>query len=792
MVQDLRHAFRMMVREKGFTAIAVLVLALGIGATTTIFSLVDAALLRPLPFPQSDRLMMIAELTPGPERVRNSVAALNFLDWRDGSKSFESMAAFSWGSVILKTGDTPEQIPSQAVSPSFFDVLGVHPAIGRALEAKDEVVIGHGLWTRRFGGGASIVGRSIILNDQPVTVVGVMPAGFELFANDIWTPLILLPGKATRESHYLRVMGRLKPAFSREDSQTEMDVIANRIAAVSPQTNRGWGASVVPLQEFLVGSDLKSTSLMLMVAVGLILLISCVNVANLLLARRVARAREMVVRASIGAARSRLIRQMLTESALLGICGGVIGIWVAWIAMDAVPSLLPPGTIPAAIRLQMDMRVVLFTVAASLITAVAFGLVPALRVADVSLSGALRAGGRTATGAKRSLGALASVEIALAVVVLAGAGLLIRTLLRLENVDRGYRAGNVLTMHVSAPPSRYPTPARTAAFYRNVERELASVPGVRAIGMAIDLPLEGWSYGSFFELVGAGREPIRQRTGAHLQSVSSHYFEALGIRLLKGRRFGDEDTAQSKPVCIINEALAEQFFADRDPIGARIDINGSPTNPDVREIAGVIGQVKVQGPGEPDAIEIYVPLAQGPPEAAAIALRTDSDPLTLAKAVPAAIHRIDADVPVTQIGTLETIAAASVNRPRMRAGIAGVFAAIGALLASMGIFGVLSYSVSQRTREIGLRMALGAKVSDVFGLVLGEGSRIAATGIGIGLIVAAMLTRYLATMLWGVQAIDPLTFAAVPALFALVALAACAIPARRASRVDPAITLRDE
>jgi putative ABC transport system permease protein len=680
----------------------------------------------------------------------------------------------------------------------FFDLLGVHATLGRTFEKPDEdpgasavAVISYSLW-QRLGADRSLLGRPLLLDDRPYTVAGILPAGFTLFNNlcDVWTPLSLPRGTSRRDQHFLQVLARLKPGTPREAVQAEMDVIGRRIAAASPETNQGWGVAIIPLQDFLVGSDLKSTSLLLFAAVGFILLIACVNVANLLLARQTTRSREMAVRVAIGAGRARLVGQMLVESLLIGVLGGLLGIWLAWLSVETLPSILPAGVIPSAIRIQMDTRVILFVVAVSILTPVLFGLLPALRIAKTSLSGALRASGRTATGARRSLNSLASVEIALAIIVLAGAGLLIRTLFSLENVDRGYRAANVLTMHVSLPENRYATPQRLAMFYRDVERELAGVPGVRSVAIGIDMPLEGWSQGTFFEVVGS-QKPLAQRTGAHLQAINPGYFETLGIRLLAGRTFSPEDSSRSKPVCIVNEAFAARFFDGPRAVGAQVNVSGSASHPDLCEIAGVIGQVKVQGPGEPSAFEIYVPLAQAPVPFAAIALRT-ADPLSLSKAAAAAIHRVDADLPVTLVRTLESIAENSVNRPRMRAGIASAFAGIAALLASMGIFGVLSYSVSQRIREIGVRMALGARPGDVLGLVLGEGARIAGAGIAAGLLGAAMLTRYMGTLLWGVPALDPLTFAAVPALLGAVALLACAIPARRASRVDPATVLQAE
>ncbi|HEY3742958.1 MAG TPA: ABC transporter permease [Bryobacteraceae bacterium] len=790
--QDLVYAFRVFRKARGFTITATLALAVGIGASCAIFSLLDAAILRPLPFRDAQQLVMLWERPP--QFPKNTVSPLTFLDWKERARSFSSMAAMA---VIDRTltgpNVAPERVLSQYVTPSYFQLLGTNALTGRTFadnEERDHVaVISEGLWKRRFGADPGVAGKTVVLNGVQFTVIGVMPATFRIIGEvDVWTPLALDPKTSVRNSHFLRVLGRLKPGVSIEQARAEMAVIGEQIAQAAPETNKDWGVAVFPLQEDLTGSDLRTTSVALFGATGLLLLLACANVANLVLARGSMRNLEFALRASLGATRRRLLRQLLTESLLLAAVGGVLGLWFASGLLAAASALLPHGILPAAIVLQLDWRVAAFAVFASLFTGVVFGLLPSWRASNADLNSSMRAGGRTATEGGRVRRILASGEIALALIVISGAGLLARTLLQLEHVDRGYEPGNVLTMHFSLPRAQYGKPEQVQRFYRAALQELENVQGVRSAAIAIDFPLEGWSMGEPFEIVGKPIEAAR-RTSAHYQPVSERYFETLGISIVQGRAFSERDTASSSPVCIINQAFVARFFAGENPIGKRLKLDESAAV----EIVGVSHQVKVEGPDEANALELYVPLAQTPPGIPqnGLAVRTTGDPVAMIKSVQMAMGRVDKDLALSFVRTLDEIASESVARPRFRAVLAAAFAAAAMALAALGIYGVIAYAVSLRLREFGIRMALGATSGDVLNLVLKEGLWIAGAGIGVGLVGAAIVTRGLGTLLFHVQPLDPLTFLTVPVLLALVALAASTIPARRAARVQPAAALHE-
>jgi putative ABC transport system permease protein len=531
---------------------------------------------------------------------------------------------------------------------------------------------------------------------------------------------------------------------------------------------------------------LRTTTLALFGAVGLLLLLACANVANLTLARGVGRSREIAVRAALGAARPRILSQLLTESLLLSLLGGAAGLLLANFLMDAGAKLLPPGTLPALVVLQLDARVVMFAMTASILTGVLFGLMPAWQASGTSFTEALRSSGRSVTGGTRVRSTLAAVEIALAIVLVSGAGLLLRTLLGLENVDRGYEPGQVLTLHFQLPQSRYSTKEKAVAFYENVVREAESIPGVRSAALGIDFPMEGWNYGEAFEVAGHP-VPNAQRPFAHFQPVSSRYFETLGIRMPRGRAFNERDTATSNPVAIVNEEFAQRFFADVDPLGQRLNISATQV-----EIVGVIRQIKVQGPTDGAALELYIPNVQSSLPSTGLAIRTDGDPLKLANSLREAVGRADKDLALYAVKTLEEIADDSVARPRFRAVLALTFAIAALAIAALGVYGVLAYAAGQRTREFGIRMALGASPGNVLGLVLKQGAQIAAVGIAAGLGLALWLAQSLTTLLFGVKPFDPVTFLIAPLVLALIALAACVIPARRAASVDPAIALHDD
>lgn len=800
--RDLRYAARVLRQAPGFAAIAITVLALGIGANSAIFSLVEAALLRPLPYANPGALVRLYEKPP--QFDRNAVSPLNFLDWSEQNHVFSAMAAVSGDSKTLVAPDGAEKIPGQSVTRQFFDVLGVAPIAGRTFSAEDEkpgnriVVLSERMWRGRFGARREVVGSVITFDGQPYRVIGVMPASFEILARvDFWSLFVVKRSPEQRQMHYLRVLGRLKDDVRIEQAQAAMNVIAKNLEVAVPDTNKGWGITLVPLREAMVEQDLHTTSLVLACVVGLVLLMACANVANLLLARSAERAREVAVRAALGGSQGRILAQLLTESGLLAVLGGAVGVALAWMIVKAAPSLMPPETLPSGITLRLDAGVVAFSAVVTIVTGLLFGSVPAWHAARASFAEALRTGGRAATrtGAFRSV--LAAGEIAVAVLLVAGAGLLVRTLASLAAVDTGIRTEHVLTMQLGLSDTRYRgRPERRLGFYQSVLREVESLPGVRSVAFSTILPLEGWDIGQAFELVDQPAPDPSHQLSAHYQMVSPRYFETLGISLLAGRRFDEHDDVRSTQVCIVNEDFVRRYLAGRAALGTKVTVQAmgeTKPEPMLREIVGVIRQVKVDGPGEKQASpEIYVPLAQNTWYWGALSVRTAGDPLAMTSAVKSAIARIDKNQPVTRVRSMEEVATEVVAQPRFRAELVGAFAILSLVLAAAGVFGVLAFAVSQRTREFGIRMALGAKGSDILRLVLTGGVRIIVPGIAIGLIAAIELAQFVSSLLFGVKPMDAVTFVAAPAILATIALAACAAPALRAARVDPAIALRQE
>ncbi len=802
--QDLRYAARVLRQSPAFTAIAVVVLAIGIGANSAIFSLLDAVVLRPLPFHDPEALVKLWEHPPG--YAHNAVSPLTFLDWSEQNTVFTSTAAISGGPRTLISADGgAERINGQSVSVSLFDLFGIPPVAGRTFSAEDArqdahvVVISERLWRNRFGADPKLVGSRIPLDGDPYTVIGVVPSGFQILSeSDLWTPFVPRRGPEQRRMHYLQVVARLKPGVTVAQAQAAMLPVAEDIARIAPDTNKGWTITVEPLRQALVDTDLRATTFMLAGVAGFVLLMACANIANLLLARGVGRTREIAVRASLGGSPGRILRQLLTESILLAAVGGVAGLLLARVILRAAPAWLPEGTLPVSVTLAFDTRIIAFAIMATALTGLLFGIVPAWQASRVSLTDALRAAGRGFTGAGGKFrSALAIAEIAVAVVLVTGAGLLLRTVVALHGVDPGFHADRVLTMYTRLPLKRYPTPERALQFYQSTERELASLPGVRSVGFGFSLPLDGWDIGQGFTIVGAPPVAEADQPAAHYQMISPGYFETLGIRLLSGRAFTARDNSAAPPVCIINEQLARKYFKGANPVGARIAVQAmDPAGPKpvVREVVGVIHQVKVSGPSEPvsEIVEIYVPLAQNPWYGVSIAVRTAGDPVAMAPAVKAAIARVDKEQAVSRVRTMDEVAAQSTAQPRFRAQLVGSFATIALILAAIGIFGLLAFAVSQRTREFGIRMALGAGAGEVVGMVARQGLKLTIAGIALGLAGAAALTRLLTTLLYGVRPADPVTFLAAPAVLAIVALAACAAPAIRASRVDPAVALRQD
>lgn len=800
--RDLVYAARVLRQAPGFTLIAVTVLAIGIGANCAIFTLLDAALIRPLPFGHPNELVQLWEKPPGNDR--NAVSPLNFLDWSERNRVFASMTGISGSSRTMITGGVPERIHGQEVTLRFFDVLGVAPVAGRTFTAEDArpgtkmIVIGDAMWRTRFGANTKLIGSTILLDGDAWTVIGVMPANFEIWSQaDYWTLFNIARRPELRVPHYLRVFGRLKPGVAIDQARAAMNVIGENLARDYPETNKGWGITMLPLHDATVGETLRATSLVLAGVVGLVLLMACANVATLLLARGVGRSREIAVRAALGGSRGRILAQLLTESALLAFLGGVVGIAAAWAVVVAAPKFLPVDTLPPGVRLALDWRMFTFSAAITMVTGLLFGLAPAWQAARTSLTDALRAGGRTATegmGGFRS--SLAAAQIAVAVMLVAGAGLLIRTLVSLGQVDTGIRADHVLTVRLSLSGARYKKSASTLPMYQAVESEVASLPGVRSAAFSSTLPAQGWDIGMPAELVDRPVADPSKRRAVHYQMISPRYFETLGIPLLVGRGFTGQDHAASAPVCIVNEEFVREYMEGRPPLGmmVRVDsMSDSGPLPVVRKIVGVIRQVQVDSPQElRKSPEAYVPMAQNSWFWGVLSVRTAGDPAAMTRAVKEAIARVDKGQPVGRFDTMEELVSQTVAQPRFRAELVGVFAGLAMVLSAVGIFGVLAFSVSQRMREFGIRSALGARAGDILAMVIVGGLRITAIGVLSGLAAAAALTRSLGSLLFGVKPDDPVTLLGASAVLAVVALLACAVPAMQAARTDPAVALRQE
>ena len=805
---DVRFALRQLRRAPGFTAIAAITLALGIGANSAIFALVDATLLRPVPFANPDRLVVVWErFNQFPRAV---VAPLNFEDWDARNRSFEVMAAFFGFPRRMNAPDgTAEQIPGQQVTPRFFDVLGVRPIVGRTFRPADEalppnvVVISEGLWRSRFGADPGIVGTVTRLDGQPFTVLGVVPDTAQVRGPaSIWTVWSTLPGIDPRGMHFMQVIGRLKPGVTIEAARSDMTAIAGALAQEFPATNKGRGVTLEPLGSSIVGDELRVTSMLFLGVVGFVLLMCCANLASLLLARVGGRARELAVRSALGAGRRRIIGQVLTESLVLSTLGGALGLAIGAGILTALPDLIPPGLIPSSIVLTFDRRVVLFCVVTSLSTALLFGAAPAWQATGLSVMRGLASDSRSVTrGPGRLRNALVTGEVAVAVLLLCGAGLLLRTLAALDDVDPGYRANNVLTMQVALeyglPSSHFKNEESLRRFFNAVEEEVQQLPGVRAAGWGGALPLDQPFFGMMsFEIAGdAPRDPSNRPLSDYM-IISPTYLQTLDIPIVAGRGFTQQDTATSPRVCLVNEAFVRKHLGGRNVLGTRVLIRQMALRRDPpveREIVGVLRQVK----GRPDEaeppVQVYVPLSQNAWSSASLVVRSAGPPPEmLAPAVRAAVARIDRDVPLTRVRTLDEVAAEATARPRFRAGLVLTFAGLALVLAMIGVFGVLAYTVQQRTREFGVRIALGASVSDVMRLVAASAARTTLVGAAIGLVAAGLVSRTIATLLFDVTPVDPVSFAAAATVLLVTAAIATASPALRAARTDPIVTFRNE
>jgi len=794
MLTNLRHSLRTFAKKPGFAIVVVLTLALGIGVTTTIFTVVNAYLLRPLPFANPERLVSLADVQPPNELTPASYP--EFQDWRNGNQAFTEVTGQFPSNLNLIGRHEPERVQGVLVSENYFAMLGVQPVVGRVFRADEHkpgappvAVIGTELWHREFNSASDAIGKSITLNRVNYTVVGVVqePALRTLGSRTaaLWMPLERAVPYTQRGTHYLRVIAKLKPGVGIDQASSGLKVLAR---SLDTQNKNGHGIALKPLREQLFG-DVRLSLLLLLGAAGFLMLIATANVANLLLARASARTKEFAVRAALGATRWRLISQTLTESILLSSCGGVAGFLIALWGSELLRLAWPPS-IPRPESFAIDGRVWSFLILASLLSGVLFGLAPALQISMSALNESLKDGWSQSSGSARNRlrSALVVSEIAVAALLLVGSGLLLRSFARILALDPGFQAENVLTMDISLPGSKYKTDQQIASFYDNLLGRIRTLPGTLAAGAIINLPLGDGGMNGDFHVEGR-TFPLNQDPIAEKSIATPDYFRAMGLRLIRGRWFTDQDSLGARTVAIINESLARRLWPNQNPIGKRLDI-GLAEKPNWQEIVGVMADVKRDGLDASTTSEIAVPFAQLPASAMAVVIRSTADPATLAAAVRQRVAEVDKEQPIYNVRTMQQVISTSLSGRRMSTILLASFAGCAMLLAGIGIYGVVSYWVAQRTREIGIRSALGAKQTDILRLVLGHGMLLAAIGTGIGLAASFALTQFLKTLLFGVTSHDLTTLAAVAATLIGVALLACYIPARRATKVDPLAALR--
>jgi putative ABC transport system permease protein len=793
-LRDIRYAVRQLMASPAFTIVAILTLALGIGATTAIFSVVNGVLLRPLPYPHPDSLVLVYEIVP--QYGRFSVAPANFLDWRRQNTVFQRIATYSTSSASFTEGGNAERITSAAVSWDLFELLEVTPVLGRSFREDEDapgknsvIVLSYGMWQRRFGGDPNVLGRSITLSGVPVTIVGVMPQGFYFptRAVEFWQPIALNPANATRGGHFLGVIARAKSGIPLERAGAEMKAIAERLANEYPKNSANESAEVVLLREQVVGS-IRPALLTLLGAVGVVILIACANVANLLLVRASVRGKEIAIRAALGAGKRRLVSQMILESLVLSIAGGALGLLLAYLVLQPIKTL-SAGSIPRVDDVSVDLPVLLFALTISLATGVLFGLAPAWHALHTSLVELLKEGGRSsaATGSRWVRGGLLIVEVALSIVLLVGAALLLRSFSRLTHVDPGFRADNVLAFRVALPNATYPQPYNRIAFYDRMLADLEALPEVTAAGLVQSMPLRG-DYLLSFAVQGRPEPKPGDELSANYRSASPDYFRALGIPLLRGRVFNQQDTDKSPMVAIVDDAFVRRHFPNEDPIGHRIDIGNGKDG--FYEIVGVVGDVRYNGLDEKATPTMYVPARQDVFSAVWVVVQTTGDPTHVATSVRQVVSNIDRALPAFLMSPVANVVADSVAQQRFSMLLLGLFAGIAAFLAAVGLYGVVGYTVSQRTQEIGVRIAMGAQRGQVLGLVVGSGMKLAVAGVLIGVGGALLLSRVIEKMLFEITPLDATSYLSTSLFLLVIAAIACYIPARRAMRVDPIVALR--
>ena len=805
-MRDIRYSIRVLLKNPAFTVTALLTLALGIGVNTAIFSIVDSVLLRPLPMNDPDRVVSVWEHSLHAGIDRNEMAPANYFDLRNQNQVFEGVGAFGDASMNLTGVGEPEQLDARLVTANVFALLGVKPALGRTFAPEEDqpgrhrvVVLSDALWRRRFNADPAIVGRDITLNAESYRVLGIMPPDFffPVREAELWTPWAMEPEEANgRGDHYVSTIARLKPGVTVQQANAEVEAIAARLSNEYPRTNEGLGFLVSSFHEDYVG-NLRTPILILFAAVALVLLIACANVANLLLAQATSRRREIAIRVALGASRFAIIRQLLVESMLLAGGGALLGVLGAMWGVQWLSSLVPES-LSKLQSVSLDARVFVFTLGVTVLTALVFGVVPAFHASRSKPGETLSEVGRDLTGGRSGRylrRVLVVAEVSLAVVLLVGAGLLIRSFQRLRQVDPGFRSDNLLTMRTVLPVSKYAKPEQRRAFYDELLRKVDELPGVDSAGVITFLPLSFSGMNFSFSIEGRTAPGDMDLPLAVYRVVSPEYFRAMGIPLQRGRFFDSRDTAESPAVIIVNRRMAEQFWPGEDPAGRRLKIGPADSRNPWAVVAGVVGDVRQGGLYGDQKFELYVPYAQewrGFVAPRDLVVRTKGDPAQLAGAVRDAIWAVDKDQPISKVQTMDQVLATAVSRERFQTLLLALFATLALVLACVGLYGVISYAVVQRTHEIGVRMALGAQPADVLRLVINQGMLLTLIGLAIGIAGAFAVTRVMTEMLFGVTATDPLTFAGVPIILAVIALLACYVPARRAMKVDPLVALRYE
>jgi putative ABC transport system permease protein len=804
--RQLQFSLRLLWKTPGFTAVAAFALALGIGANTAIFSVVYATLLAPLPYRDSDRIVMVWSKVNG---HRNGVAAGDFLDWKRQNSVFSSIAAWNGRQMSLSTSSHPEQIQAEPCTPGFLEILGQPLLLGRDFlpaegeMGKDhEAILTYKLWKNRFGADRAVLGKPVRLDGEQYTIVGVLaPGATDRVQSELYIPLAFKPEQINHDFHWLLVMARLKPGVTVAQANADMDSVTKHIAEVYPKSDTGWGASVEPLQNDFLGRDTIRALWTLLGAVGFVLLIACANVANLLLARGTARRREVAVRGALGATRRQLFSQFLTESVTLATIGGALGIALAYAFLKLILVLLPPFTLPSEADIRLSIPVLLFTLAATMLSGILFGCAPAFQAMGLNLTDALKEGGHgtgVGKGRHRVRHVLVVGEFALALTLLAAAGLAIHSFWNLTHVDAGFRTDHILTFSLPMPLERRPQAAQMVAFYRQLLERINALPGVVSSSVSTGMPVSGVNFGMEFNIVGKEIADPTQRPGSNFNMASPGYFPTFGIRITSGRAFTEADTAGGMPVAIVNQELAHKYLSDVDPLTQRVSVEQliagrTELGPPVAwQIVGVYENVRSRDPKDGQRPEIIVPFAQSPWPSVNVAVRTFGDPLSTTNSIAAVVQSLDPDLPLANVRTMDQLLDESMGSDRFGAVLFTMFAGIALILAAFGIYGVMSFAVAQRTHEIGLRMALGAGSVQVLGMILKEGMALGVIGVVVGLAGAWSVGHVMKSLLYGIGVIDYGAFSAVAAILMLTAFLACYVPARRATEVDPLTALREE